>query len=192
MNFFPHHISTPSRPSNIDFPKIVDFTNKEISWKWCSNSEMIEKTWLLQESITHPTTGFEVFVNKKPTFNCSINDAGTTIFLRCWVQKKKSANIVLTVFEQNFAFENFGLHFWKKIDWQSNWLGKMLEEEQKTANAVPTVFEQKFAFESFGLHFWENNCLTSNNNDQIDLKRCWVKNENSKYCAHCLRTKVRF
>ena len=76
---------------------------------------MIEKTWLLQESITHPTTGFEVFVNKKPTFNCSINDAGTTIFLRCWDEKKKAANIVLTVFEQNFAFENFGLYFWEKL-----------------------------------------------------------------------------
>ena len=64
---------------------------------------MIEKTWLLQESITHPTTGFDVFVNKKPTFNCSINDAGTTIFLRCWDEEKKTANIVLTVFEQNFV-----------------------------------------------------------------------------------------
>eukprot|EP00493_Phyllostaurus_siculus_P005385 UN05425 len=35
---------------------------------------MIEKTWLLQESITHPTAVFKVFVNKKPTFNCFIID----------------------------------------------------------------------------------------------------------------------
>ena len=35
---------------------------------------MIEKTGLLQENITHPTAGFEVFVNKKVTFNCSINE----------------------------------------------------------------------------------------------------------------------
>ena len=126
MNFFPHHISTPSKPSNFDFPKIVDFTNKENSWKRCSNSEMIEKTWLLQESITQPTTSFEVFVNKKPTFNCSINDAGTTIFLRCWAENKISAKIVLTVFEQKFAFESFGLHFWEKIDWQQTLLIKMI------------------------------------------------------------------
>ena len=69
MNSFPHHISTPSRPPNIDFPKIVDFTNKEISRKWCSNSEMIEKARLLQESITHPKTDFELVANKKLTFN---------------------------------------------------------------------------------------------------------------------------
>ena len=150
MNFFPHHISTPSRPPNIDLLKIVDCTNKEISWKWWSNSEMIEKTCLLQESITHSTAGFEVFANKKRTFNCFINDASTTIFLRCWDEKKKAAKIVLTVFEQNFAFERFGLHF------------------------------------------WENNWLSSNINDQNVWKRCWVKNKKSKYCAHCLRPKVRF
>ena len=84
----------------------------------------------------------------------------------------------------------------KIIDWQQtkviNWLWKMVKERQKTANTVPTVFEQKFGFESFGLHFWENNWLTSNNNDQIDLKRCWVRNKNSKYCAHYLWAKVRF
>ena len=84
--------------------------------------------WLLQESITHPTTGFAVIVNKKPTFNCSINDAGTTIFLRCWAEKK-SANIVLTVFEQNFAFENFGLHFWEKIDWQQIIIIKLIGKD---------------------------------------------------------------
>ena len=53
---------------------------------------------------------------------------------------------------------------WKDVEWRT-----------KTAKTVPTAFEQKFTFESFGLHFWENNCLTSNNIDQIDLKRCWMK-----------------
>ena len=43
---------------------------------------MIEKTWLLQESITHPTTDFKASVNKKLTSKCSINDCGTTIFFR--------------------------------------------------------------------------------------------------------------
>ena len=28
MNFLPHHISTQSKPSNVDFPKIVDFRKK--------------------------------------------------------------------------------------------------------------------------------------------------------------------
>ena len=159
------------------------------------------------------------------------------------MRKKKTANIVLTVFEQNFAFENFGLHFWEKnwlttnnnnqIDWERCWkknkkqqmlsplssikslrlrasgfisekiidwhqtimiklIWKDVEWRTKTANTVPTVFEQKFGFESFGLHFWENNWLTSNNNNQNDWKRCWVKSKNSKYCTHCLRAKVRF
>ena len=137
MNFFPHHISTPSKPPNIDFPKIVDFTNKEISWKWCSNSEKIEKTWLLQESITNPTTSFEVFVNKKLTFNCSIIDAGTTIFLRCWVQKKKTANTVPTVFEQKFAFKSFGLYFWEKIDWEQTIIIKLIGKDvgRRTKNS---------------------------------------------------------
>ena len=84
----------------------------------------------------------------------------------------------------------------KIVDWQQtkviDWLWKMMKERQKTANTVPTVFEQKFGFKSFGLHFWENHWLTSNNNNQNDWKRCWVKWKNSKYCAHCLRTKVRF
>ena len=78
--FFSHHISTQSKPSNIDFPKIVDFRKEEISWKWWSNSELFEKTWLLQESITHPNTVFAAIVNKSLTFNCSIIDVGNTIF----------------------------------------------------------------------------------------------------------------
>ena len=69
---------------------------------------MIEKARLLQESITHPKTDFELVTNKKLTFNCSINDAGSHNFLE---MRKKATNIVLTVFEQNFAFENFRVHF---------------------------------------------------------------------------------
>ena len=42
---------------------------------------MIEKARLLQESITHPKTDFELVANKKLTFNCSINDAGSHNFL---------------------------------------------------------------------------------------------------------------
>ena len=84
----------------------------------------------------------------------------------------------------------------KKIDWRQTLLFKLIgrdvEWRTKTAKTVTTVFEQKFAFESSGLHFWENNWLTSNNKDQIDWKRCWVKSKNSKNCAHCLRTKVCF
>ena len=212
MNFFPHHISTPSRPPNIDFPKIVDFTNKEISWKWCSNSEMIEKTWLLQESITNPTTSFEVFVNKKLTFNWMfINDVGLQFWEknwlttnndnqidweRCWKKNKKQQMVCPLSSSKSLLLRAPGFISEKIIDWHQTIMTKLIwkdvEWRTKTANTVPTVFEQKFAFESFGLHFWENNCLTSNNNDQIDLKRCWVKNENSKYCSHCLRTKVRF
>ena len=113
--------------------------------------------------------------------------------------RTKTANVVPTVFAQKFAFECSGLHFWEINDWHKKIMIKMIvkdvkmvKEKQKTANTVPTVFKKKFVFETFRPHFWENNCLTSNINDQIDLKRCWVKNENSKYCAHCLRTKVRF
>ena len=84
----------------------------------------------------------------------------------------------------------------KLIDWHQKIMIKLIwkdvEWRTKTANIVPTVFEQKFAFETFGLHFWENNWLTSNNNDQNDWKRCWVKNKNRKYWAHCLRVKVCF
>ena len=69
---------------------------------------MIEKARLLQESITHPKTDFELVAIKKLTFNCSINDAGSHNFL---AYEKKATNTVLTVFEQNFALENFGLHF---------------------------------------------------------------------------------
>ena len=117
MNFFPHHISTPSKPPNNDFPKIVDFTNKEISWKWCSNSEKIEKTWLLQESITNPTTSFEVFVNKKLTFKLLHYWCRHHNFLEMLSSEKKTANIVPTVFEQKFVFETFRLHFS-----ENNWL----------------------------------------------------------------------
>ena len=62
------------------FPKIVDFTNKEISWKWWLNSDMFEKTWLLQESTSQPKTVFAAIVNKSLTFNCSIIDVDNTIF----------------------------------------------------------------------------------------------------------------
>ena len=136
MNFFPHHISTPSRPPNIDFPKIVDFTNKEISWKWWSNSEMIEKTWLLQESITHPTAGFEVFVNKNPTFNCSINDAGTTIFLRCWDEKKSSKYCTHCLRAKLYFWEVRTL-FLRKIDWQQTIIIKLIGKDvgRRTKNS---------------------------------------------------------
>ena len=84
----------------------------------------------------------------------------------------------------------------KIIDWHQTLLIKLIRKDvkwrTKTANTVTTVFEQNFAFESSGLHFWENNWLSSNNKDQIDWKRCWVKSKNSKNCAHCLRTKVCF
>ena len=84
----------------------------------------------------------------------------------------------------------------KMIKWQQtkviDWLWKMVKERQKAVNTVPTGFEQKFAFESFDLHFWESKWLTSNNNDQNDWKRFWVKNKNRKYWAHCLRVKVCF
>ena len=84
----------------------------------------------------------------------------------------------------------------KKIDWRQTLLFKLIgrdvEWRTKTAKTVPTVFEQNFAFENLDLHFWENNWLTSNNDVQTDWKRCWVKSKNSKNCAHCLRTKVRF
>ena len=43
------------------------------------NAETLKRMWLLQESITHPTTGFGTFVNKKLTFKCFIDDVGTTI-----------------------------------------------------------------------------------------------------------------
>ena len=197
MNSFPHHISTPSRPPNIDFPKIVDFTNKEISRKWCSNSEMIEKARLLQESITHPKTDFELVANKKLTFNCSINDAGATIFLR-WEKSNKYCTHCLRA---KLRFWELRTPFLRKNDWQQIILIKLIgikliwkdvEWRTKTANTVTTVFEQKFAFESSGLHFWENNWLTSNNKDQIDWKRCWVTNKNSKCCTQCLRAKLCF
>ena len=44
--------------------------------------------------ITHPTAGFEVFVNKKPTFNCSINDAGSHNFL----EMRKKQQILYSLF----------------------------------------------------------------------------------------------
>ena len=61
-------------------PKSLILEKREISWKWWSNSELFEKTWLLQESITHPNTVFAAIVNKSLTFNCSINDVDNTIF----------------------------------------------------------------------------------------------------------------
>ena len=79
---------------------------------------MIEKTWLLQKSITQLTAGFEVFVNKKHAFNCSINDAGTTIFFD---MRKKTSNIKLTVFEQNFAFEKISLGMNFRNIFSKNW-----------------------------------------------------------------------
>ena len=86
--------------------------------------------------------------------------------------------------------------FEKIIDWHQTIMikpiGKDVEWRAKTAKTVLTVFEQKFAFKTFGLHFWEKDWLTSNIIVQIDWKRCWVKNKNSKNCAHCLRSKVRF
>ena len=171
-----------------------------------------------------------LFVNKKSTFNCSINGAGTTSFLRCWDEEKQQilyplsssktsllrtsdsifeeknclttikiklirkdvgrrtknneccahclrskvcfwvlrasflrkklidikhewsldewrtniVNIVLTVFEQKFAFKTFGLHFWEKIDWRQTLMFKLIgrdvEWRTKTANTVPTFF----------------------------------------------------
>ena len=84
----------------------------------------------------------------------------------------------------------------KIIDWHQTLMIKLIRKDvewrTKTANIVPTVFQQKFSFENLDLHFWEKKWLTSNNNDQIDWKRCWMKNKNSKHCAHCLRAKVRF
>ena len=84
----------------------------------------------------------------------------------------------------------------KKIDWHQTLLFKLIgrdvEWRTKTAKTVPTVFEQNPAFENLDLHFWEKNWLLSNIIAQIDWKRCWVKNKNSKYCAHCLLAKVSF
>ena len=84
----------------------------------------------------------------------------------------------------------------KIIDWHQTikikLIGKDVEWRAKTAKTVPTVFEQKFAFETIGLLFWEKDWLLSNIIVQIDWKRCWVKNKNSKYCAHCLLAKVSF
>ena len=134
-------------------PKSLILQNKEISWKWCSNSEMIEKTWLLQESITHPTAGFEVFVNKKPTFNCSINDAGTTIFLRCWDEgkKKNKQQILYSLSSSKTSLLRISDSISeKKIDWQQTIIIKLIGK---------------------------------------DVGR---RTKNSKCCAHCLRTKVRF
>ena len=102
-----------------DFPKIIDFTNKEISLKWCLNLETIEKTWLLQESIAHRTTSFEAFVNKKPTFNCCIIDVGTTIFFwntetleRTWLLQESithSTTIFCNICQEKSYFSLF--HF---------------------------------------------------------------------------------
>ena len=140
MNFFPHHISTPSKPPNIDFPKIVDFTNKEISWKWCSNSEMIEKTWLLQESITHPTAGFEVFVNKKPTFNCSINDAGTTISGDVDMRKKKQQIFYSLPSSKTSLLRTSDSISKKIIDWHQTILIKSIGKKQCFCVKEPFVY----------------------------------------------------
>ena len=115
---------------------------------------------------------------------------------RCWKKNKKQQMLCPLSSSKSLLLRAPGFISEKIIDWHQTIMIKLIwkdvEWRTKTANAVPTVFEQKFAFESFGLHFWEDNCLISNNNDQIDLKRCWVKNENRKYCAHCVRAKVRF
>ena len=55
---------------------------------------MIEKARLLQESITHPKTDFELVANKKLTFNCSINDAGSHNFL----EMRKKQQILYSLF----------------------------------------------------------------------------------------------
>ena len=191
MNFFPHHISTPSRPPKIDFPKIVDFTNKEISWKWWSNSEMIEKTWLLQESITHPTAGFEVFVNKKPTFNCSINDAGTTIFLRCWDEKKKSSKYFFVNEKRekaNFCSKTMGTSF--AVFCSSSNCGAgiingaikcrlFVDKYLKTCRWVSYTFLQKLSLFN---HFWirpsfSRNFFVCKINDfgEINIWRSWSR-----------------
>ena len=125
----------------------------------------------------------------------NINDRSSE--LKRWWKKNKKQQMLCPLFSsKSLLLRAPGFISEEIIDRQQTMMNKLIwkdvEWRTKTANAVPTVFEQKFAFESFGLHFWENNCLTSNNIDQIDLKRCWVKNENSKYCAHCLRAKVCF
>ena len=169
-----------------------------LSWKWCSNSEMIEKTWLLQDSIIHPTTGFEVFVNKKPTIHliAPLLMPAPQFSWDVEMRKKKQQILYSLSSSKSLLLRASGFISEKIIDWCQTIMIKLIwkdvEWRTKTANTVPTVFEQKFAFENFDLHFWENDWLTSNNDEQIDLKRCWVKNENSKYCTHCLRTKVRF
>ena len=138
MNFFPHHISTPSRPPNIDFPKIVDFTNKEISRKWCLNSEMIEKARLLQESITHPKTDFELVANKKLTFNCSINDAGSHNFL----EMRKKQQILYSLSSSKTSLLRTSTYIFEKIsDWHQTIMikpiGKDVEWRTKTGILSP-------------------------------------------------------
>ena len=84
----------------------------------------------------------------------------------------------------------------KRIDWHQPILIKMIAKEiewkTRTANNVPTVFEQKFVFESFRLHFRENVWLTSNKNDQIDLKRCGVKNKTANIMPSVFEQKFAF
>ena len=80
INFCFHHISTPSKPLILDFFKIVDFQKERNFLNWWWNSVLFEKTWLLQESITHSKTVFAAIVSKNVTFKCFIIDVGNTIF----------------------------------------------------------------------------------------------------------------
>ena len=124
-----------------------------------------------------PQFSWDVEMKKKQQILYSLSSSKTSLLRTSdSISKKKND------WQQIMLIKLIGIKLiWKDVEWRT-----------KTANTVTTVFEQKFAFESSGLHFWENNWLTSNNKDQIDWKRCWVKSKNSKNCAHCLRTKVCF
>ena len=157
---------------------------------------MIEKTWLLQESITHPTKSFEVFVNKKPTFNCSINDAGTTIFLRCCTHKKKQ-QILYSLSSSKTSFWELRTPFLRKkwlttnnnnqIDWERCW-----EKNKKQQMLCPLSSSKSLLLRASGsisekIIDWEQTIMI-----KLIVKDGERKAKNSKYCAHCLRAKVCF
>ena len=108
----------------------------------------------------------------------------------------KTANGVLIIFQQKFAFESFDLNCrennWltSKSNVQNDW--KRCSEKSKRSKYCPTVFQQKFVFDSFDLHFWENDWLTSNNDDQTDWKILREEQNQKILWPMLFRRKVRF
>ena len=58
---------------------------------------MLEKTWLLQESIIHPTAGFQVFVNKEPTFNFSMSSVDMYAVSLSWKFPSLPPSVMLLI-----------------------------------------------------------------------------------------------